>query len=198
MHKLLILAFIGAIIGWMTNVLAIKLLFRPLKPINIPILNWKLQGLIPKRKADIAKSIGETVAVELVSIEDIFDKFVEDMDKEKVILLLKTKVNEMAATKMPAFVPSSIKEMIGQYIDKAIDEEGDKLIIDLSEMVVHRAKESIDIAELVEDKIMNFELEKLEEIILDIASKELKHIEYLGGLIGFLIGIVQGLIILYI
>lgn len=198
MHKLLILAFIGAIIGWMTNVLAIKLLFRSLKPINIPILNWKLQGLIPKRKADIAKSIGETVAVELVSIEDIFDKFVEDMDKEKVILLLKTKVNEMAATKMPAFVPSSIKEMIGQYIDKAIDEEGDKLIIDLSEMVVHRAKESIDIAELVEDKIMNFELEKLEEIILDIASKELKHIEYLGGLIGFLIGIVQGLIILYI
>lgn len=198
MHKLLILAFIGAIIGWMTNVLAIKLLFRPLKPIKIPVLNWKLQGLIPKRKADIAKSIGETVAVELVSIEEIFDKFVEDMDKEKVIMLLKTKVNEMAATKIPAFVPSSIKDMIGQYIDKAIDEEGDKLIIDLSEMVVHRAKESIDIAELVEDKIMNFELEKLEEIILDIASKELKHIEYLGGLIGFLIGIVQGLIILYI
>lgn len=198
MHKLIILAFIGAIIGWMTNVVAIKLLFRPLKAINIPVLNWKLQGLIPKRKSDIAKSIGETVAVELVSIEEIFDKFVEDMDKEKVIDLLKNKVRDMAENKIPAFVPGSIRDMIGQYIDSAIEQEGDTLITDLSEMVVHRATEKIDIAELVEEKIMNFELEKLEEIILNIANKELKHIEYLGGVIGFLIGIVQGVIILFI
>lgn len=46
--KLAVLAIIGAFIGWMTNVFAIKLLFRPLQPVNI--LGIKLQGLIPKRK----------------------------------------------------------------------------------------------------------------------------------------------------
>jgi len=48
--KLLILAIIGGIIGWITNLLAIKMLFRPFHPINIPLINLKIQGLIPKRR----------------------------------------------------------------------------------------------------------------------------------------------------
>ena len=40
--KILILAVIGGVIGYITNVLAIKLIFRPIKPIKIPILNMTL------------------------------------------------------------------------------------------------------------------------------------------------------------
>ena len=38
----------GAIISWFTNVLAIKMLFRPIKTFRIPLLNITIQGLIPK------------------------------------------------------------------------------------------------------------------------------------------------------
>ena len=49
---------------------------------------------------------------------------------------------------------------------------------------------------MVENKINEFDLLKLESIIISISRRELKQIEYLGGLLGFIIGILQGIIIL--
>ena len=37
--RILILAIIGGLIGYITNVIAIKLIFRPINPIKIPIFN---------------------------------------------------------------------------------------------------------------------------------------------------------------
>lgn len=194
--KLLFLAVIGAVIGWLTNVFAIKLIFRPLKPIKIPLFNWHLQGLIPKRKREIASSIGHTVETELVSIEEIIDKLIEEENKAGMILEIKNKVKTIVEQKIPALIPTTIRNMIIAYADEVIEKEGENVINELSEKLIHKATSKIKISEIIEEKVNNFELEKLEEIILNIAKKELKHIEILGGLIGFVIGLVQGLIIL--
>jgi len=198
MLKLMILASIGALIGWTTNVIAIKLLFRPIEPIKIPVLGWELQGLMPKRKKEIAKNIGETVENELISIEEIIDKMIEGSDKSKIIDALKSRILELTELKMPIFVPSAMRSMILSFVGDTIDENADEMINELSEKMVHQATEKVSIALIIEEKINAFPFEKLEEIILSIAKKELKHIEYLGGVIGFAIGVVQGIIILYI
>lgn len=198
MLKLTILALVGALIGWTTNVIAIKLLFRPIEPIHIPVFGWTLQGLMPKRKKEIAKNIGQTVESELISIEEIIDKMIEGSDKTMIIEALKKRIMELAELKMPSFVPSAMKGMIMGFIGDTIDENADEMINEISEKIVHQATEKVSIALIIEEKINAFPFEKLEEIILSIAKKELKHIEYLGGVIGFVIGIVQGLIILYI
>jgi len=49
----IILILTGMIIGWLTNWVAIKLLFSPKKPI------FGIQGVIPKRKEKIAEKIAE-------------------------------------------------------------------------------------------------------------------------------------------
>jgi len=51
--KILIMPFIGAAIGLFTNWIAVKMLFHPRKK------KFGIQGLIPKRKKDIAKRVGE-------------------------------------------------------------------------------------------------------------------------------------------
>lgn len=192
--KLVLLAVMGAFIGWMTNVFAIKLLFRPLVPINI--LGLKLQGLIPKRKADIAESIGETVEKELVSIEEIVDKMIEQTDKDGIIEEIRNKVLTIVDAKMPMLVPPTMRNMIMNYVNEAIDENAETMMNEMSEKLIHHATEKVSISLLIQEKVMEFPLEKLERIIMEIAKKELKHIEYLGGVVGFLIGILQGLIVL--
>jgi len=189
--KLGILATVGAFIGWMTNVFAIKLLFRPLKPVRI--LGFELQGLIPKRRLEIAMSIGETVEKELVSINDIIDKFVEDLDKTEIKRMIKNKIEEIIRKKLPPFIPMG---MVMGIVDEIIEHQGDELIDEITEKMIRKATGSINISQMIEDNINAFDLEKLEKITLELASNELKHIEYLGGLIGFLIGVVQGVIIL--
>lgn len=192
--KLGILAIIGAFIGWMTNVFAIKLLFRPLQPVNI--LGLKFQGLIPKRKKDIAENIGETVEKELISVEEIIDKMIEQTDKEGIVEEIRNKVLKIVDEKMPIFVPPTMRNMIMGMVNEAIDDNAETMMNEMSEKLVHHAAKKVSISLLIQEKIMDFPLEKLEGIIMDIAKKELKHIEYLGGVIGFMIGILQGLIVL--
>lgn len=78
-----------------------------------------------------------------------------------------------------------------------MEEEIASLINDLSEDLIHKATARINIKEMVEDRINAFEMEKIEDIILSIA-KELKHIERLGGILGGLIGLIQGIIVIMI
>jgi len=188
LEKWLILGFVGAAIGYLTNVIAIKLLFRPLKPTGF----FKIQGLIPKRKAEIARSVGETVAQELIHVEEIMENFIEGMDKEA----FKARVGEKIAralTEKLIFVPEAI---VRQYVDQFIRERGDDLINDIGEKVVSEAIHKVDISKIVEEKIMAFELEQMEAIVMRIAKRELRYIEMLGGILGLFIGLAQGFIIL--
>lgn len=104
--------------GWITNILAIKLLFRPLRPYKIPLLNYEIQGLLPKRKAEIASNIGKTVDEELLSIEDILNKMIEDEDKSNIVKAIKIRVNMIIDDKMHLLLcPLLLKNMIKEYVD---------------------------------------------------------------------------------
>ncbi len=63
---------IGAVIGYGTNWLAIKMLFRPLKPIKIGRFTVPFTpGIIPRRQAKLAVAMGEMVGKHLFTKEDM-------------------------------------------------------------------------------------------------------------------------------
>ena len=77
-------------------------------------------------------------------------------------------------------------DLLPKLVDKGFKEAENKL-----EDVVNR----LHLDEVVREQVDSFPLEKLEELVLSIASKELKMITVLGAVLGGLIGIVQGLIV---
>ena len=92
---LLFMAFIGALIGAVTNHLAIKMLFRPHEAKYIG--SWRLPftpGLIPKRRDELAVQLGRTVTNYLLT-PDVFRTklFTPDMEK-KVETFLQSRLDE--------------------------------------------------------------------------------------------------------
>ena len=82
---------VGTLIGWFTNYLAIKLLFRPHREINF--LFFKIQGLIPKRRDEISENIAGVVEQELISVSDIAERLKgsnldEEIVDEQYVLIL--------------------------------------------------------------------------------------------------------------
>ena len=195
--RILILAVIGGFIGYVTNVVAIRLIFRPIEPIKIPILNIEIVGLIPKRRAEIAANVGEIIQEEFLSMDEILANIITDEDKEEVVRYIKARVKIIIHEKV-SFIPSGIKNMIQDYLGDIIESEVKQSIDELSKNIINKANERIDIQKMVEDKINELDLYELEEIIIRIAKKELKHIEFLGLVLGFLIGIALGLITMFI
>ena len=86
--------------------------------------------------------------------------------------------------------------MILKYINDVIDEEGDKIITEFMEDMVIKATTNIELSKMIEDKVNKFEMDELERIAIKTVKAELKHIEILGGILGFIIGIFQGIIVL--
>lgn len=193
-----LLPIIAAFIGWLTNYLAVRMLFHPKRSINL--LFFKLQGVFPKRQEALAKKLGEIVSEELFSADDVKRILGDAAQSDKMKGILETKFEEIISNKLPNIIPmismvlnpiliESIKLLflseMEEMIDKAIIELGDEI------------DSSFDIHEIVEEKVKNFSSDKLEEIILSIMRKELRFVEIVGGVLGFLIGCAQ-LGILYV
>lgn len=63
---------VGALIGWLTNALAVKMLFHPYKPWHIGKIRLPLTpGIIPRRRHELAKAIGRAVEEKLLTYDDL-------------------------------------------------------------------------------------------------------------------------------
>ena len=195
--RILILAIIGGLIGYITNVIAIKLIFRPINPIKIPILNIEIIGMIPKRKTEIATNIAKVVEEKFISVDEITDNIITEQDKQHIIDYIKVRVKLILSEKM-TLIPSTIRNLVQNYVSEIIEDEIREGIDELSEEMIIKTKNRINIKEIIENKINELDLYELETIILQIVKNELRHIEVLGLILGFFIGIVQGIITIFI
>lgn len=195
--RILILAIIGGLIGYITNVIAIKLIFRPINPIKIPILNIEIIGMIPKRKTEIATNIAKVVEEQFISVDEITDNIITEQDKQHIIDYIKVRVKLILSEKM-TLIPSTIRNLVQNYVAEIIEDEIREGIDELSEEMIIKTKNRINIKEIIENKINELDLYELETIILQIVKNELRHIEVLGLILGFFIGIVQGIITIFI
>ena len=195
--RILILAIIGGLIGYITNVIAIKLIFRPINPIKIPILNIEIIGMIPKRKTEIATNIAKVVEEQFISVDEITDNIITEQDKQHIIDYIKVRVKLILSEKM-TLIPSTIRNLVQNYVSEIIEDEIREGIDELSEEMIIKTKNRINIKEILENKINELDLYELETIILQIVKNELRHIEVLGLILGFFIGIVQGIITIFI
>ena len=199
MKQLLIMIFISATIGWITNWVAIKMLFRPHKEINLGL--FKIQGLIPKRKAEIGSGIANIIQNELISVKDV----ISNIDREEFSKRLNSSIDRVleknlkgkVKEKFPVlqmFFSDRMAKDVSNTIKDIIMENQEKIF----EIFSNYAEENIDFEIIISDKISNFSLDKLEEIVTLLAKKELKHIEVIGAILGGLIGVAQYLITLII
>ena len=199
MKQLLVMVLISGAIGWITNWVAIKMLFRPHKEINFGL--FKIQGLIPKRKAEIGSGIANIIQNELISVKDV----ISNIDREEFSKRLNSSIDRVleknlkgkVKEKFPVlqmFFSDRMAKDVSNTIKDIIMENQEKIF----EIFSNYAEENIDFEIIISDKISNFSLDKLEEIVTLLAKKELKHIEVIGAILGGLIGVAQYLITLII
>ena len=93
--NILVTPVIGGIIGYITNDIAIKMLFHPRKPIFIG--KWRVPftpGLIPKEKDRVARSIGNVVSTQLLNSDTLINVLTSEEMTEKMRTGLEKIVDE--------------------------------------------------------------------------------------------------------
>ena len=182
---------ITALIGWITNYIAVKMIFRPRKEVRFFFI--RITGLIPKRKTDLAIKIAETIEKELISHRDIRVILQSEDFHLQMGRVVKKRIEDFIEEKLAANTLLSIfmtPEISGRLTDMLMDEL-QKEIPSLIDSLFESVEKKIDFRAIIREKIDGFDLIRLESIIYAIAAKELKAIEVFGGVLGFFIGLVQ-------
>lgn len=191
-----LLPFIAALIGWLTNYIAVKMLFHPKEKVRI--LFFDIQGVFPKRKHKLAEKLGKVVANELFSIDDIRHALAGDETQTEIRQVVSEKLDVFMNEKLPEAMPMLkmfMNEEVAQNVKAILLEQFDEAIPDILNNYISKIEKDVDVEKTVYDKVINFSSDKLEEILYSIMQKEFRFIEILGGVLGFIIGLVQLLLI---
>ena len=187
---------IAALIGWITNYIAVKMIFRPRRPIKF--LGLTILGLIPRRQKELAASIGDVIQRDLISHHDVRNA-IQSVDIESSISkLIEEQVdnflqNFLAKNPLASMFLSG--ELVAQVKESLVSQMR-SVAPSFVDTIMSQAESKLDFKKIVQEKVEGFDLSKLEEIIYRISAKELKTIELLGGILGFIVGLLQVAIML--
>lgn len=188
---LILTPFITAGIGWLTNWVAIQMLFHPRQ--SMRIFFWKWQGLIPRRQQQLAEEAAEIIEREImqqhiivheirkIELTPYLNEAAKKLVWERVgpqlqaIPLLGGFINDGMLAKFEVIAAAAMREESGPLMEK----------------VATQFEATVDLKQMIEDNIAAFDLERLEEIVNQVAKREFRTIERLGAILGFIIGCAQ-------
>lgn len=192
---IILVPLISAFIGWITNWVAIKMLFHPREPRKI--LGITFHGIFPKRQQQFAEKLGRIVSNEFLSFADIEQKISSPENLKKILPMIESHLDHFLRVKLSDEMPvismfigdKTIAKMKGAFMN-----ELETLFPQVMKQYASNLKTELDLEHIVIQKVSSFSSDKLEEILFQIMSKEFRFVEIIGGVIGFLIGVVQVLI----
>lgn len=152
---------IGAVIGYCTNYIAVKMLFRPLKPVRIGNKTLPFTpGIIPKGQGRMARALGQAVGEHLLTKEDFEKMLLSEDIKNAVVDAVLQKVEKLKGTE------SSLEEFLSQYTGQ---EEYDLMRDKLEDYITEKITEGVE----------NLDIGA---IIVEEGTKEIKE-KFKGGML---------------
>jgi len=187
-YRLLVLPLIGAAIGWLTNFVAIKMLFKPHRPVRI--FGFAIQGVLPKRRKAFAEGIAKAIEKELLSSNDIsqiLEGSAWEEEVEKIVDSVTKRALRIKRYPLVGILSEALQGSVSDYITQEIIDH----IEERKPELLNRFHDMVDIRQMVAKKVEGFDIKKLERLVYSLVARELRHIEVVGAVLGFIIGSVQ-------
>lgn len=183
---------VAGIIGWLTNWMAIKMMFHPLEFVGLkPYIGW--QGIVPANAVRLARSGLELVTSQVLKVSQLFEGFDSralvdtqaDKLREMVRTSLDTKAKELFPQMWNALSPS-IKEQVFAIAESEIRQ----LSMDVFKEAADNIENMIDVKRIVTDAVKR-DKRLMNDAFLTVGKKEFKFIEYSGWWFGLAFGVPQ-------
>lgn len=161
--RILLPIAVGALIGYCTNYIAIKMLFHPRKPVTFmgKVLPFT-PGVIPKNQSRIAQAVGSAVGESLLTSEDIVEALKSDEIKDAIARETASQIMNPEVT-----LVSCVEKFSPSGASEAMEKLGDIL----TEKVVEGASR-IDYADLISKTAVPAILQKVQNSMLAMFVNE--------------------------
>ena len=184
----------SALVGWLTNVVAIKMTFYPIHFIGIKPFGW--QGIIPSKAAKMSSISVDLWTSKLINVKELFAKInpkkvAKEMlpEFDRISKEIMDEIMHEQAPEIWSRVPESVKKLAYSRISKDLPEIVTEMMTDIKDNI----DEMFDIKDMVIKRLTK-DKGLLNDMFLQVGDEEFKFIERSGFTFGFLFGIVQMLV----
>jgi len=170
--QIIIAPLVGGLIGLITNSLAIRMLFRPLKPVYIGKFRLPFTpGLIPKERERLAQSIGDVISRELINKDTLKATLLSGSMKEHFSRKLDELIDKYSNS------GDTVGSVIGKFVEKdRLRERLDNAKDVLAQTIARRAVEQ-DIGKTIVDYAYEEIMAKTKPILKSITSSALNSMK---------------------
>lgn len=188
----LCIPLISAVVGYVTNLVALNMMFKPLNFFGIPpYLGW--QGIVPRKAETMAAIAVDTITSKLISPKE----FTERLDPVALAHVLEQPLREVIrdithdvlASQYPT-VWSNLPEAVRRRAFERLDEQVPEMVKDITRALKNNTEEVLDIEHIV---INHLKKDKalLNRVFLEVGEPEFTFVARSGAYFGFLLGICQ-------
>lgn len=194
---LLLIPFICAGLGWIIHRLAITALFYPVQPRRL--LVWRVQGLFPRRREQLAEQVAEIAAGLMPGPEALGAIIANPAHFQKIMPVIEEQIDHFLRVKLKQSMP-----VVGMFVgDKTIGQLKTVFVTELESIFPTVMKNyaaglagEFDIKRLISEKLAGIPAETLVLQLKGSLKNELSALQRLGVITGLLSGALAALLAL--
>jgi uncharacterized membrane protein YheB (UPF0754 family) len=137
----------------------------------------------------------EWVKIQEMKIAEVEEKITKETILSTIYVVLERTFN------IPRWMEKTMFEVI-QPVYPWLQEKMIPSLLLKGSQLIHEKLEillaKLELQDVVKNQVESFSLLQLEEMVLSVSKKELKMITYLGAILGGMIGLLQGIMVLYL
>lgn len=193
-----ILPLFGVLVGYFTNFLALKLIFRPLNPIKIGKL--QIQGMFIRRQVEVAQEYSKIVASKIITIENIFEYIIRGPGQKKLEQIVQKQIEY------------TINEAAGIIRSLVEISTGSKLFLHIRNIACFRfmqelpmnirhvfgyAENALDLEHILREKMIGLSAVEFEQFLRPVFKEDETTLIIIGALLGGIAGLLQYFVFFY-
>ncbi len=187
--------FVAAAIGYVTKIVAIRMMFEPIEFVGKPpFLGW--QGIVPRKAAIMAGIACDTMTTKLIRPEDIFNRLDPERvaaEIEKPLLAAVEDITRAVAGHYSPGLWEASPEAVKQMIIRRIQDEAPLIVQQIMSDVKSNIDSVFDLKDMVVTNLLR-DKPLLNRIFLEAGAGEFRFIRNSGLYFGFIIGCVQAVV----
>jgi uncharacterized membrane protein YheB (UPF0754 family) len=194
----LVLPIFGGCIGLFTDWLAIKLIFVPREPVRL--WNVTVQGKFQRRRAEVAQQYGELIAREVLTVENLMATILRGPRSDRLLAMVQRTVekvvDEQTSAAQPVVVMTIGTTRLADMKQAAAVRAVERLPDTIRQAEGYLTK-AMDVSRMIEGRMLKLTPIEYEGLLRPAFRQDEWKLIAVGGIIGFLVGELQVLLMLH-
>ncbi|MGW4485882.1 DUF445 domain-containing protein [Amycolatopsis sp. NPDC004368] len=193
----LVLPIFGGCIGLFTDWLAIKMIFLPREPVRVGRVI--LQGKFQRRRAEVARQYGELIADEVLTTANLLDALLRGPKSDRLVAMVERAVGHAVDEQASLAKPVLTLAVGGRRLQEMKREAAQRALAELPRTVRHAEgylTEAMDVAKVIEQRMLALTPVEFEGLLRPAFRQDEWKLIAVGGVIGFIVGELQVLLML--